>query len=353
MMINSCNIYAVFLLLIIAGWIEPMEINNDENRFDLVVDGGITQKEAPHKLFLSRMGGYGYAKRIHVGDTRITLYDSRGNYETYLEDPYNEYYLLSGNLMERKPGESYYIEIFLNENNIYRSRPQIMPDPVTADTVLAEKDFTEELNDYGNIVRKNYVNVFVQTAIKKDQKDLCFIWRVDEAYSFTELKCHPLHNPKVCYIKRMIIQEEMRIFSSENMTEGYLKDFLVARVFVYPLWEHFEKHFYNVAQHVITKDAYQYWETIRKIAQPSGSIFDTPPAPIPGNIYKLGDPEARVFEVSAVNTVRTYTLRQDLHPLTITDRCPYFNWQTANDPPCCECLALANSEIQRPHYWGQ
>jgi hypothetical protein len=230
-----------------------------------------------------------------------------------------------------------------------------MPDKIEADTVIARPEYTEQLNEVGNVVTNYFISIFITTPIKRNVEDDYFIWRSDEVYSFTEIQCHPLHTPKVCYIKRPIKNEELKIFSSEGLDEGTLKGLQVAKVSAYPLWEHYEKHFYNVAQHAITKEAYEYWETVKKIAQPSGSIFDTPPAPIPGNIYNVNDPDEQVlgfFELSAVDTVRTRTFYQDLEPLAIIDRCPSNNWQAYNDPACCQCLILKNSELERPSYWG-
>jgi hypothetical protein len=333
-----------------------MEIESDKNEFLLVVDGQITQKNTLHKLYLSRTTSYGYVKRNHVTGAEVRLYDETGFYESYYEDPVNEYYYLLGDQLERTPGKTYHVEIRINENSLYRSIPQLMPDVLEADSVSVRGEAVEEINDTGLLVEKRYVNVYITTPVNKENQDVNLIWRMDHVYSFTELKCHPLHTPKVCYIKKPVLNNELAIFTSENIEGGVLANHRVARIRLLPDWEYYEKHFYNVAQHSITSEAYEYWNMINRIAQPTGSIFDTPPAPIPGNIYRVDDPEETVlgfFEVSAVDTVRTSTNYADFRPLVIVDRCPYLNWQTYSDPPCCNCLTLDNSDTVRPDYWGE
>jgi hypothetical protein len=336
--------------------IEPMDLNFDQNEFLIVVDGKITQKNTIHQLFLNRTTAYGNKNRIHVSGADIRLYDETGTYESFIEDISNEYYYLTGYGLPMEPGKTYYIEIMLQNDRVYRSVPQVMPRVIEADTVVARGEIVEELSNAGIIVERKYVNVYLNTSLKNVDGPAYFIWRSDHVYSFTEIQCHPLHVPKVCYIKKQHMGDELEIFSGEDIEGSFLSEHQVVTIPLVSDWEFYEKNFYNVAQHSITKDAYEYWSLVNKIARPTGSIFDTPPAPIKGNIYNVNDPDETVlgfFEVSAVDTVRTYTNYSDLSPMVIIDRCPYLNSETYNDPPCCNCLSLDHSDTERPYYWGE
>ena len=59
------------------------------------------------------------------------------------------------------------------------------------------------------------------------------------------------------------ISASFSLSSALNISE--LENFMVATLELKPLEEFFEKHFYNVAQHSITKEAYVYWETVKKL----------------------------------------------------------------------------------------
>jgi hypothetical protein len=350
------NRFLIFLLIntIVSSCITKFDYESETNELLLVVDAKLTQKNTPHELFLKYSNSYGTFDPNPVLDARITLFDDQGNFEEYVED-FNGRYIFYGNKLRPGPGNSYYIEIELFNKKIYRSRPQIMPEVMKPEKLYFELVKVDEINDLQNISLQRYLNIYINTPVKRENQNYYFNWRVDHTYSFTELQCHPLHTPAICYIKRKFENDNIKTFSSENLNGGLLEGFRVASIKVSPNWEFFEKHFFNVAQHSITRETYDYWETVKKVSQSTGSIFDIPPAPIYGNIYNIQDPEERVlglFEVSAVDTIRTYTFAQDLEPLAVVDRCSILDYRSYRDPACCSCLSIPDSELERPYYWG-
>ena len=233
-----------------------------------------------------------------------------------------------------------------------------MPEVMKPERLDFKLEIMEEIYSLSNILEKYYLNLYVSTPIKNNNSSFYFIWRMDHVFSFSEVTCPqppnpegPPPTPKTCYAKRNYTDEDIRIFSGDDLYGDKLEDFKVATLDVRPLEEYFQKHFYNVAQHSINKEAYVYWETVKKISKSTGSIFDTPPAPIIGNVYCIDDPDERVlgfFEVSSVDTVRTYTFGHDLTPLAISDPC----FPKRISSACCECLIIENSTVLRPGYWG-
>jgi len=336
--------------------IQQFDYESDTEEKFLVVDGGITQKNTIHELHLSFSTSFGVNRRTPAHGAEITLFDDQGNHEQYIPEEGGKY-ILFGTSVERKPGTAYYIEIQWPSGKTYRSVPQIMPELIRPDSLYYELERISELNNNGNVVEISYLNILLNTPINMYGRNNYFIWRSDHVYSFTEVKWHPLVEPKVCYSKQPSDASQLYIFSTEGIKQEMLNDYLVSKIIVYPGWQFFEKHFYNVKQHSITKEAYVYWETVNEIAYPTGSIFDTPPAPIKGNIYNIDDPDDTVlgfFEVSSVDTIRTRTSSFDLKPLAIVDRCNdvfiYMNWQ---DQACRNCLILENTTAERPFYWGE
>jgi len=342
------------LFVFLTGCISSYNLEHDTNEFLLVVNGKITQENTQHELTLRRSTATGSTDFNAVPGARVSLFDDLGNREEYYEIEKGKY-VLEGNVLERIPGKSYYIEIQLPDQKIYRSVLQTMPEVMKPDKLYFKLEEIEELSNLENTIIKRYLNLYLNTPVFRENQNFHFIWRLDHAYSFAELQCHPLKTPVTCYITRKLLSDNIKIFSSEDLAGGKLEDFNIGSILVFPNWEFFEKHFFNVAQHSITKEAYDYWETVKKVAQSTGSIFDTPPAPINGNIYNINDPEERVlgfFEVSAVDTIRTYTFAHDLEPLVIEDRCSPYIWQSRRDPACCNCLEIPDSKLERPGYWG-
>ena len=339
--------------LLLASCITQFDFEAESDKVLLVVDGIITQKGQPHDIFLSYSSEYGKFVRKPIRGANVMLYDGQFNSEVLYEvDPGR--YTFFGGSVKCIPGRSYYIEIKLPNGKTYQSTPQVMPHMIRPNFVEHKIETIEEINTYGNVVENSFVNLYINTPISSDGQNGYLLWRLDEVYSFTELICSPLKNPWVCYVKRQIRDDEIKIFSSDELEGGTLSDYQIGSIPIFPDWEFFEKRAYNVAQHTISKQAYDYWNKVKIIATPTGSIFDVPPAPIKGNIYNINDPEEEVlgfFEVSMVDTVRTFTYGALFDGIAITDKCDPYNWRTRSDPACCNCLTLENSDLDRPYYW--
>jgi hypothetical protein len=91
--------------------------------------------------------------------------------------------------------------------------------------------------------------------------------------------------------------ERIFLYSSEEISSNYLEGKLIAQKRILDRVEFIEKHFFNGHQYTLTKEAYEYWEKVTNLANPSGDIFDIPPAPLPGNIYNVNNPEEIVLGV--------------------------------------------------------
>jgi len=341
-------------LIVLNGCISAYNLEHDTNEALLVVDGKITQENSPHELILRRSNATGSTEFNVIRGARVTLFDVAGNSEDYYEEGDGKY-ILYGTELARIPGISYYIEIILPDERIYRSKPQKMPEVIQPDTLYFSMEEIEELSDLQNTMIKQYLNFYINTPLTVGDQPSYILWRMDHAYSFAELFCHPLKPPATCYITRKLTNDEIKLFSSEDISGNELEDFLVGSIRLFPSWEFFEKHFFNVAQHAITPEAFEYWETVKMVAQSTGSIFDTPPGPINGNVYNIEDPNERVlgfFEVSAVDTIRTYTFAHELEPLFIEDLCNPYDWRPQRSAVCCNCLEIPDSQLERPAYWG-
>ena len=368
MLITSENIeikkVTLFILLIILAFskacISPYDLKSEAGEFLVVVDGKITQEPIRHELHLTRSNATGSGDFNPITGARITLFDETGNSENYIEEG-NGLYFIEGSTFDRRSGESYFIEIELSNKRIYRSIPQVMPEAVRPDKLTAKVESQQELYNLSNTIEVFYLNLYIDTPVLKDGKEFYYIWRMDHVFSFPEISCPPPPDPqgppptpKTCYVWRDHKSDEIKIFSGKGINEGMLEQFKMASIRIDSTWEYANKHFYNVAQHSITKEAYKYWETVKQVSQSTGSIFDTPPGPVPGNLYNVNDPEERIlgfFEVSAVDTIRTYTFAEDLEPIGIEDRCYTINYYRIPHPACCNCLILYGSKTERPGFW--
>lgn len=354
--IRAVDISLMISLSFFISCITPVQIENVGNDHILVVDGKITQKNIDHELKLSLTSDYGDTHRIPVPGARIQIFNSVGEKGNYIEKSEQGTYYLQAGTYPVSAGEAYFIEIQLKNGKMYRSIPQKMPRAVKPMALYHKTEYISYLDEDGYPVKRRFVNIYIDTPIRDGNQKFYFLWRGSEAYSFTELNCNPLVSPKVCYVKRNIPGDDIKIFSGEDLNGQNLTGFLVASVPLFPAWEFYERHFYNIVQFSLSPEAYNYWSNVKEIATPTGSIFDTPPAPIPGNIRNVDNPDEKVlgfFEVSAADTIHTYTTFADFTGMSVYDRCNTLNYRSFNDPPCCNCLRLDDSDTERPYYWDE
>ncbi len=86
-----------------------------------------------------------------------------------------------------------------------------------------------------------------------------------------------------------------------------------------------------VKQYAITKEAYQYFEILKKNTEQQGSIFDPQPSQLKGNIHSVDDPEEPVIgfvTASSVTQKRLFIKNEELNnwkPLHPTGVCTIIN----------------------------
>ena len=351
---NDVLFFYVLILIFIAGCIEKIEFETKPGQQLLVVDGQITQSVGPQTLRLSRSAPLGQGAPTPVTNAQVTIFDELGHQENYFETEAG-LYLLSGHTVQGREGGTYYIEIRLDENTVYRSQPETMPPLVEADSVYFRLDKETELNDLGNAVEIRTMKIFVDTPVKKAGKDCLFRWRMLDTYSVTDLSCGPLDPPTTCYITEEGNPQNIPLFNSLNISSDRLEGFLVASNPFVQRYTYFGRHYYNVIQYSITREAYDYWGKINTIANQEGTIFDPPPAAVSGNIFNVNNKTELVlgyFEATAVDTVRNYSFRHDFPDISIPAFCT-FGSMPRNTAACCTCQVLENSTLEEPDYWDK
>lgn len=350
----SSKLLAYCLLIFIAAFncVEPYDFKPSENSSYLVIDGKITQANEINRVRLTRSTEYGTSSIAKtVENAEIRLLNSKNESEYFLEEG-DGFYAHYGYTLKVQVGETYHIEILIGEKS-YQSIPEKLPEPIVPDSVSFKVGYQSEINTYGNEISYENIDVFINTPVNVGGEKSYLRWKTDESWSFTEIKCSPLHNPKTCYMTRELNEDEFFIYSSEAITGTYLSNKLVANKRILDNVEFIERHYFNVAQYTVTKEAHAFWERAVQIANPSGDIFDLPPAQFSGNVYNVNDKDEVVlgyFESAGESITRILLYRDDIKPITITSKdylCRWGNYAGA----CCQCLVIENSTTNRPDYW--
>ena len=345
--------YCLIALLCTTNCVEPYDFTSNESKNYLVVDGRIDQEDQINRVRKLRSTEYGTAFNDRpVENAMVTLVDSNGDREQLLYEE-NGYYIHYGFELDVVIGRSYHIEIELN-GDTYRSDPQIVPEPVQPDSLSFQVGYSTIINSIGNPIVYESIELFINTPINQNDEKTYLRWKVDESWSFTERRCSPLSAPKTCYRSGGLEPDRIFVFSSEDITGTYLSRHLIAEKLILDRVEFLELHYFRASQYTMSRETYEYWDKTIQIANPSGDIFDLPPAPLAGNVYNVNNRNEIVlgyFEVLGKATALLPIRQADILPIRVTNKnfiCSRPDYRRA----CCNCLLLSNSDVVRPDYWN-
>jgi hypothetical protein len=245
----------------------------------------------------------------------------------------------------------YFVEI-VSGSSTYRSQPQSIPEAIGSDELsfFFERARLDDNPDAAQVVIQSEVTLPEQAG------DYYLRWAVDEAY-FWDLTYFPNPfntPPPLCVVfdfpdpDRITLLDGTLLNSSGRETTLILVKKVVDQSFL-------SRHYFNVRQLGISKDTYAYWRKVRELVNNAGSVFDTPPAPIKGNIYSVNDPNEVIlgyFEVAKAKLTRIYTTAADV-PYIVEKVCEYTPDRPRDlyKPTCLSCDAFPNSIMAFPEWW--
>lgn len=353
-------IYIIFIyslvLLASGSCIERIDFEVERKPGQLIVDGGLTNDGENQTIILSKTAESARIP-IPIEDAQITLFDDQGIFAAYYPDRDNPgTYVLGGNNIDVEIGGSYFIEIELSDGTKYRSIPETMPEH-KASLELITYNFTREQEVSANsiISEINYINTFIDVDLGAVEEPTYLRWDVEEVYKLTPTDFpDPFGNiPPPCYVYVYTSDIDLNLFSTLGVDIPRLSKLKVAKQRLG--WQFREKHFFTVTQHSLTREAYEYWEKASDLFSSAGTIFDVPPAPLPGNIYNINDDTEEIlgyFSVSSTSLIRYNTFRDDI-PFDQILECTYSQFKRFSDYPdyCLNCISVRNSTYLRPSFF--
>lgn len=330
---------------LLLGCIDQIDFESNSDTRLLVVDGRITNSDGPHSLELGITTGITTTPDkivTPVEGAQIAIFDNLGNQEDYFEiEP--GVYMVPGNIVKGIPGVEYFIEITLFNGSKFRSVWETMPQEIeTEDSVILELGKKDFISDIGNLTSRTVINVLINTQIPETANPVFLRWHVEENYKIT-----PPSNGFIipCYITELPGLRRIPLFDGSEFSSGDLDNFLLYTREINHSFA--ERHYFNVIRSTLSYNAMEYWEKLDKTVNRVGSIFDTPPSPVPGNIYNIDDPGVMVlgfFEAITTDTTRRFTIPSDF-PQRIRSFCEF------DLARCIGCLSLPGSSLVRPSYW--
>lgn len=340
-----------------ASCIEPVALVISRTGGQVIIDGRFTNEPGPEVIFIGIAANKSRVPEVLSGAT-ITIFDDEGNTANFIEDPRQAgKYLLPDEAMDAVIGKTYFIEVSVPDRGVYRSRPEKLLAP-QAKLEAIYYDFTieEEVNENAIVFENTFINAYIDVSINQTNEEPFFLrWDVEEVFlvSPTDFPDPFGHIPPPCYVYKYTSDININLFDGSRNQGEFLQEVKVGTQKIDFSFR--EKHYFTVYQRSISQEAYEYWRKAGQLLTNVGSIFDTPPAPIPGNMHNVEDAEEEVlgyFEVASSSHIRFRTFRDDI-PVDQILECLYLPSKATSDYPdyCLNCQTLRNSTFVRPDFF--
>lgn len=334
-----------------GGCIDQISFDSEKSQGQLVVSGKIHDGPGPYYLQLGMTTTENTLPLPETG-AQVTIFNDRGEQEYYIETETAGRYILPGNIVSGEPDGTYHIEIKLQDGRTFSSLPETLPMHTAKDEIILEPGLYEHQPMRGSVVEAEGIYIYANTQIPEHENPLFLKWDIESLYIFRETEpSSPIAPPaNTCYISAAINPQEIFLFSTQNSDSDFLERQFLGIKDVLPE-QFYIRHYINLIVSSVTERRYNYWQKVDDAINQTGTIFDVPPATIPGNIQnENGDlTEAfGYFEAAAIDTSRSFLVRSDLETY-IQNPCPQ-GFNTNNPAACGNCLLLDNSTLERPSY---
>lgn len=280
---------------------EPLKLDIVKGTDLLVVDGLITDQPGPYTVILSRTNEFGTQDRSPLeNDATVTIWDDSGNSEI-LEQVSEGAYQTEESGIKGEIGRSYWITITTANGEEYQSVPEPLVAVPAVDSIYAE--FIEE-----PLVEIDGHQFFIDLFDPAEEENYYrWTWEsVTPIMTRRPRRAGPLFCCNVCF-KTTIDNLGFNVFSDQFINGNKL----VRHPIHLAPYRTNEKYLLRVSQYSLSSAAYEFWNNLREQSESVGSIFDTPPAPIVGNVKNLQDSKKNALGFFGASALVKVKLRID------------------------------------------
>lgn len=358
------------LSLVFVSCSEVIDLDSDTVGGQIVIAGRITNGGLGNTINISRTLPEQQAPEPISGAV-VRVIDVTSGAEELLNETELGQYELRRDVVQGQVGGKYQLVVAL-EGKTYTSAMQEMMPILARDELRFELDIQDNVTGTGTATSTDVVRVFANSTFENLPEDFFIRWTMEEVYTVSGLSLpvrnFPFYRQRICYVTNELSAQNIFLVDGTKVRNVNLNNREVA---VRPVdYTFITRHYFNIIQFALSKEAHEYWQTLQSLTTRQGSIFDSPPAPVPGNIVS-SDPSEDVFgffEASAVDTTRLLLTNNDI-PLFFPEPCAVSREDFLRiirvprdcvsclieegivEEECIFCDLLPNSSTLRPSYF--
>ncbi len=296
-------IFFLIITIVCFGCVKQVKLDYRTPEKTLVVEGLLLTDSTPCKVSLSYSGLFnenGGQLKNPITDARVILFDNMNDSLQLTGDNAGNYTDVN-NEFRASTGHSYFIKIYLLDGSVYAS----IPEKIAPATQNFELD-TIGVNDAPGLPELYGADVKINIQDPADQTNY-YRWTTIDYLprKATGIPCG-FGPPCNQYCYQLFNDSTVRVLSDKNVNGSLIKD---ESVLISPYY-YYGKHFIEIKQLSLTREAYQFWQLYQQQTTRTGTIEDPLPSALNGNIYNINDTTQLAlgyFEASDVYS-KKYTL---------------------------------------------
>lgn len=348
------------IVLLIGGMLACVEpIDFEARGVDLlVVEGFITDEQRVHTVRVSRTAAYSGDAVNGITTAEVSVVDELGNITCLMHTVDGIY--ASEVSFAGIEGRTYTLKVVTPDGSEYRSTPQTLQAFGSLDSVYFAQHEREYLNESNNVQVEKGIQYYIDYSVPQNEPAY-FMWQWEATYQF-RTRYHDKNKPLDCYVEEnsrgfLKVANGTAIGDTKVVREGFM--------FVRPDYQYWLAYSLNVKQYSISEEAFDFYNSIRKQQDNSGSIFDPTPANSTGNIISSSNPDEKVlgfFGAYGATDKRTFVHGRDIPNLPADDNVvnkgmysfcqPDFKGSLEAVPDFCfDCRLRARSTAVVPDFW--
>jgi hypothetical protein len=347
----------ISIAFVLAGCLTPIEIEtNPAAGFGkVVISGQISTITDRNYVEIGTTSSEGHLPDA-ISGALVSLHDNFGGI-TYFQENFEKAGRYELPYLAGIPGRVYTIQVELPNHQVYTSKTEVMPTAVGLDEVYYTFVDEEFIDFEGSLQTSTFLKAYVKPTFPNSKPYLCR-WAVEEVYQIkpTDLPDPFGYTPPDCFVTQNADPQRITLFDGREFSGDLTSDLLVTSREIDQTFHH--RHYFSIYHSALTSEAFDYWTKVNVLANQTGSIFDTPPAEIIGNISNVNDPDEKVygfFQATNQTMQRFYVLSAYLPEQAWLE--PYCEYTSVKPelyqypPPCQDCLNVRNSSYTRPDWF--
>ncbi|RYU96541.1 DUF4249 domain-containing protein [Emticicia agri] len=325
---------AVITLVLFAGaCVTPFEMNVSSAKKYLVVEGNLTDTDEEQNITIHET--YNFEKdsyNVPTLNLKVEIVINGSETVRSTEKGNGSYVFPYG--FRIYPGTAYQLRITKPDGTVYESSEEKTTQVPAIDRIFDEfesQGIAGELRD----IPANYI--YLDFKDNPEEKDYyVWTWKLWERQYYCYTNYYDFSCDSECW--EILYNKDFNVFSDvyANGKSNYGK--LIGKIPFYS----FDGALLEIEQKTISAQVYQYFKLVSEQSQKSGTLVDTPPAAIVGNIKNIHDitePVAGVFSVASIVKQKYWLDRKNGYgkavPVNVLGRAPV-PAPNARPYPCVE-----------------